>query len=163
MISTRFFRAKIPLRLADALNRESGRIYTLTMIEHWRIYRRKNHWLSQKAAERYNDYLGGETILHAHSRDAAQQGFYNACKWTRQMHKKGLNIRYPWRRKQFRTTIWKNTGIRKRGDSLRLALARGFKPIMVRIPKYLRDLPEGAFREMRLVYNQSCRQYECST
>jgi hypothetical protein len=72
----------------------------------------------------------------------------------------GLKIRYPWRRKQYRTTIWKNTGIRRRGDWLRLALAKGYDPIMVRIPKHLRHLSGEYFREMRLVYNKGNRHYE---
>ena len=28
--------------------------------------RRKDHWLSRGAAEKYSDYLGGATVLHAH-------------------------------------------------------------------------------------------------
>ena len=160
MIVTHLYRAKIPRQNADALNQESGRIYTQVMVEHWRVYRRTGHWLSQQDAERYNDYLGGETFLHAHSRDAAQQGFYKACEVVRTQRKMGLNIRYPWRRKQYRTTIWKNTGIRRRGDWLRLALAKGYDPIMVRIPKHLRHLSGEYFREMRLVYNKGNRHYE---
>jgi hypothetical protein len=32
------------------------------------------------AGQKVEDRLGGSTILTAHSRDAAQQGFYKACK-----------------------------------------------------------------------------------
>ena len=155
MIVTHIYRAKIPDQNADALNQESGRIYTQVMVEHWRVYRQTGHWLSQQCAERYNDYLGGETFLHTHSRDVAQQGFYKACKVVRAQRKIGLDIRYPWRCKQYRITIWKNTGIRRRGDWLRLALAKGYDPVMVRIPKHLRHLPGEYFKEMCLVYSKA--------
>ena len=125
MIRVHILRSKISHEQADALNQESGRIYTGVMVEHWRIYKKgRGHWLSRWAAERYNDYLGGPTSLHAHSRDAAQQGFYKACKVVNAQRKMGLNIRYPWRRKFYRTTIWKNTGISLKSNMLRLALAR---------------------------------------
>ena len=125
MIRVHILRSKISREQADALNQESGRIYTGVMVEHWRIYKKgRGHWLSRWAAERYNDYLGGPTSLHAHSRDAAQQGFYKACKVVNAQRKMGLNIRYPWRRKFYRTTIWKNTGISLKSNMLRLALAR---------------------------------------
>ena len=125
MIRVHILRSKISREQAAALNQESGRIYTGVMVEHWRIYKKgRGHWLSRWAAERYNDYLGGPTSLHAHSRDAAQQGFYKACKVVNAQRKMGLNIRYPWRRKFYRTTIWKNTGISLKSNMLRLALAR---------------------------------------
>ena len=128
MIRVHILRSKISREQAAALNQESGRIYTGVMVEHWRIYKKgRGHWLSGGAAERYNDYLGGPTSLHAHSRDAAQQGFYKACKVVNTQRKMGLNIRYPWRRKFYRTTIWKNTGISLKSNMLRLALARGHR------------------------------------
>ena len=65
---------------ADALNRESGRHYSTVLTWHYRIYRRTGHWLCEYAAKRLEDSLGGPTILHAHSRDAAQEGFYAARK-----------------------------------------------------------------------------------
>jgi hypothetical protein len=70
---------------ADALNRESGRHSTTTMVWHYRISRRTGapahrrtdapahrpralDWLSTGAAERLEDYRGGPTTLHGHSR-----------------------------------------------------------------------------------------------
>jgi hypothetical protein len=80
MMRVQIFPCSLAKADADALNRESGRVYTNMLVWHYRIYRRTGHWLSEHAAKRLEDYLGSATILHAHSRDAAQEGFYNACK-----------------------------------------------------------------------------------
>jgi len=79
MIRTHVFPCRLPKETADALNRESGRIYTGVLVEHYRILRHSDHWLSPGAGEKVSDHLS-TTFLHAHSRDAAQQGFYKACK-----------------------------------------------------------------------------------
>ncbi|NTW97035.1 MAG: hypothetical protein HGB28_00580 [Oscillochloris sp.] len=95
MIRTHILDCHLPRSEADALNRESGRVYTDVLVWHYRIYRRTGHWLSQGAAEKLNDSLS-PTTLHAHSRDAAQQAFYKACKTaarqpqTRQSRRDGL-------------------------------------------------------------------------
>jgi putative transposase len=85
---------------------------------HYRIYRHSGHWLSVGADCRLEDLLGGATTLHAHSRDAAQQAFYRACQTARTCREQGLDVRYPHKRKRYRTTIWKNTGVRVRAGRL---------------------------------------------
>jgi hypothetical protein len=70
MIRTHVFRCRLPMESADALNRESGRIYSGVLVEHYRILRHSKHWLSPGAGEKLSDLLSG-TFLHAHSRDAA--------------------------------------------------------------------------------------------
>jgi putative transposase len=144
---------------ADALNRESGRHYTTTMVWHYRIYRRTGHWLSTGAAERLEDYLGGPTTLHAHSRDAAQQGFYEACKVARRQQQMGLDMRYPHRRHFYRTTTWKNTGIRVRDGALLLARARGLEPVRVALPANFAAYPAGAYKQIELVWDRAGRRY----
>jgi putative transposase len=146
--------------MADTLNAESGRIYSQVLIEQYRIYRKKGIWLASGAQERYNDYLnrGMPRLLHAHSIDAAQQGFHKACKTAKANRSDGAH--YPHKRKHYRTTVWKNTGIRLEGDTLLLALARGLEPIRVELPKLLRGFPQEAFTEVRLVYNKASRHYE---
>ena len=47
MILTQVFRATQPKSVLDECNMESGRIYTRTMVEHWRIFRKHAVWLSQ--------------------------------------------------------------------------------------------------------------------
>jgi putative transposase len=119
---------------------------------HWRIKNRKEIWLRPGAAERLGDFFS-ETTLHAHSRDAAQQGFYQACKTAKACRDIGLDTRYPWRRKFYRTTIWKNTGIRVREGVVLLARARGLEPI-----SFAWSGTE-TLREVRLVYDLKQRRY----
>jgi len=79
MLRTAQFACSLPKEEADALNAESGRVYTNMLVQHYRRYRKQGIWLSQKSGERMEDAVGGPTTLHAHSRDAAQQGFYKMC------------------------------------------------------------------------------------
>lgn len=159
-IITKIIACRLNRTQADALNRESGRIYTQVMVEHWRIYRKHGLWLKQSQAERYNDKLNGGSFLHAHSVDAAQQAFYKASQTIHSQRRQGMSeARFPYRRKVYRTTLWKNSGIRKRENDLLLSLARGQKPIRVKLPQDLCFLDKNAFKEMRLVYNRGSRRY----
>ncbi len=157
MIRTHILPCRLPRADADALNRESGQIYTDVLVWHYRIYRRTGRWLSPKADERLNDSFGPST-LHAHSRDAAQQGFAKACKTAKA--NRGRGAKYPHRRKFYRTTVWKATGITPQGDRLRLARAKGLEPIFVALPPELASLPPAAFVEMRLVYDPISRRHQ---
>jgi putative transposase len=158
MVRVHHFRARISGSLADSLNAESGQVYTDALVRHWRVYRRHRHWLSRKAASRLQDAeFGPPSLLHSHSLDAAREGFYNACKTARHCRKQGLDNKFPHKRKRFRSTVWKNTAIRKDGDDLLLSLARGceYGPIRILLPSHLRDLSLDAFREVKLVFNRS--------
>jgi putative transposase len=144
---------------ADALNRESGRHSPSVLVWHYRIYRRTGHWLSSGGAEQLEDYLGGPTILHAHSRDAAQQGFYAACKVARTQQKAGLDTLHPHRRRFFRTTTWKNTGIRNREGVMLLARARGLDSVRVSLPEHLRANGASSSKQVELVWDRASRRY----
>jgi putative transposase len=99
--------------------------------------------------------VGGATILHAHSRDAAQQGFYDACNVARIEQQAGMDIRYPHRRHFFRTTTWKNTAFCLREGVLLLARARArarsLEPVRMALPPNVHGLPEGACKHVELV------------
>jgi len=158
MLRVIYFRAQINPSLADALNQESGRVYTDALVRHWRVYRRHGHWLSRKAASKLQDVeLGASTLLHSHSLDAAREGFYQACRTARQCRQQGLENKYPYKRKRFRPTVWKHSAIRRAGAAMLLSLARGhgLSPIRVRLPAQLRELAVEAIREVKLVYNRS--------
>jgi len=71
MLRTVQFACTLPKDEADALNAESGRLYTDMLVCHYRIYRRQGIWLRPDQGERWEDRHGGPTTLHAHSRDAA--------------------------------------------------------------------------------------------
>ncbi len=157
MIRTHLLPCGLPREEADALNRESGRTSTDVLVWHYRIYRRTGHWLSPVADERLNDSFGPST-LHAHSRDAAQQGCQKACKTAKA--NRGWGAKYPYRRKVYRTTVWKATGMKQEGNRLRLARAKGLTPIVVALPPELAVLPPTLFVEMRLVYEPISRRHQ---
>jgi hypothetical protein len=157
MIRTHRVPCQLPRTEADAFNRESGRVYSQTLIWQYRIYRRKGIWLSPSASERLGDFLSS-TTLHAHSRDAAQQAFHKACKTAKA--NRGMGAKYPHKRKFYRATIWKNTGIRVRDKRLLLARARSLSAVSVSLPPDLAQLPPQAFVEMRLVYDRVGRRYQ---
>ncbi len=160
MIRTHVFRCTFPKAEADTLNRESGRVYTGTLVRHYRCYRKSGHWLSMYAGKRVEDGVGGPTTLHAHSRDAAQEGFYKACKTAKALRQAGVtDARYPHRRKWFRTSTWKKTGIRVKEGALMLARARGLDPVRATLPAPLAVLPASSFSEVRLVWDRAARHY----
>ena len=157
MIRTHTIPCHLPRALADALNLASGAIYTGILVAHWRTLRKKDLWLSETAGTRWSDSRICAP-LHAHSIDAAQQGFYRACAVTRALRKAGLKaVKFPYHRRKFRTTIWKNTAIRRKGDVLVLSNGRGNPPITITIPEDLRDVLR--FLEVRLVYDKLGRRY----
>jgi putative transposase len=156
MIRTRTIPCHLPRALAYTLNAASGAIYTGVLVAHWRVVRKKDRWLSEPAGTRWSDSRT-RAPLHAHSIDAAQQGFYKACVVTRALRKAGIAAKFPHHRPKFRTTIWKATGIRRKGDVLVLSNGRGNAPITIPIPE---DLPDVLrFLEVRLVYDKLGRRY----
>src|SRR5215467_3697800 len=104
MLRTVQFACTLPKSEADALNAESGRIYTDMLVRHYRLYRKQGVWLAPQNGERLEDALGGPTTLHAHSRDAAQQGS------TRRARPREPANRPGWRRS---TPITGSTGARR--------------------------------------------------
>jgi len=162
MLRVHVFSCKWPKDEADALNRESGRIYSRVLVNHYRVYRHSDHWLSCYAAKKLDDFyrVDDSPLLHSHSIDAAQEGFYRALKTAQVNRRNGIEVRYPYQRKRYRTTIWKESGIRVRDGFLLLSRAKGLEPICVPLPSLLTPWPEEAFREARLVWNRAARHYE---
>ena len=112
--------------------------------------------MSPFGAKRLSDYRikdDPEKILHSHSIDAAQEAFYKAIKTARTNRKSDSTARFPYKRKFYRTTIWKTSGIRRRDGVLLLSKSRGSEPIVVPF-----DL-EGEIREVRLVFDLKQRRH----
>jgi putative transposase len=65
--------------------------------------------------------------------------------------------RFPYHRRKYRTTIWKNTAIKRRGDVLELSNGRSEAKITIAIPELLRGVLK--VREVRLVYDKLARRY----
>ena len=159
------FACHLPHIQADMLNAESGRIYQATMLEHWRVYRKKGIWLKQQIAMKLNDYYDSERsrILHAHSIDAAQEGFYKACKQVHTKRKQGDDsARFPHKRRRYRTTIWKKSGIYKVEDNIMcLSLAKGLDRLVVPLPSFFEEkkIEQEHILEVRLVFNKASFRY----
>lgn len=157
------FACQLPQSQADALNLESGRIYSAVMVEHWRIYRKKGIWLRQGAAEKLNDNYDSDTskLLHAHSIDAAQQAFYKACKQVHTKRNQGdENVRFPYKRRRFRTTVWKSSAVYAIEDGVMfLSLARGHERLAIKLPSHLSNMEKQHILEVRLVFNKSTFRY----
>jgi putative transposase len=156
MIRTHIIRCRLNKATCDALNQASGRVYTGVLVRHWRVVRKKGVWLSEKAGTKLSDYYT-DIKLHAHSIDAAQQGFYRACKTAKAVKSIDPTAKYPHRPKKFRTTVWKNTGFGRKGDVLELSTGLGNPKITIRISEPLRDALR--FLEVRLVYAKKARRY----
>ncbi len=163
MLRTVQFACPLSKAEADALNAESGRIYTAMLVRHYRVYRTQGVWLAPRTGERLEDALGKPTTLQAHSRDAAQQGFDKACKTAWACQQAGLDTKYRhWRqrwRQRWRTTLWKKSGITHHGERLWLARARGVAPLAVLLAPHLVALPAAAFLEVRLVWDRAAQHY----
>jgi putative transposase len=158
MIRTKIFRARQPKSILDELNRESGKVYTEVMVEHWRVYRKKGVWMGMYTEEKYNDYLHPVTNLQAHSKDAAQLAFSKAVKTTHALRKAGFpDAKFPHKVKLWRTTVWLTSGIRVKDGIARLSRAKGLEPIQVTLPE---DIKDSKFLEVRLVYNKKQSHYE---
>jgi putative transposase len=157
LIRTHVIPCDLPKIQADALNMASGRIYTGVLVAHWRVLRRKDRWLSEKSGTRWSDRRT-DAPMHAHTIDAAQQGFYKACVTTRALRKAGfVETKFPYHSKKFRTTIWKATGFRRVGDTLVLSNGLRNPKVTIAIPVSLRDALR--FLEVRLVYDKAGRRY----
>ena len=160
MIRTEIVRCKLNRETCDSLNLASGRIYSGIVSRHWRLLKQKGLWLKEKSLTRLSDLrLSAKNLpMHAHSIDAAQQGFFKACKTTRALRKVGIEANFPWRSKKFRTTIWKNTAINLNAGVVRLSNGQGKERIEIALPVHLHGILKVL--EVRLVFNKKSRHYD---
>lgn len=160
MIRTAIIPCKLNRATCDSLNLASGRIYSGIVSRHWRLLKQKGLWLSEKSLTRLSDMrlAGRDLPMHAHSIDAAQQGFFKACKTTRGIRKAGdPTAHFPWRSKKFRTSIWKNTAIKFKAGRLELSTGSGKPKIVIGLPDSLWSALK--FVEVRLVFDKKSRHY----
>ncbi len=159
MIRTVIIPCKLNKETCDGLNLASGRIYSGIVSRHWRLLKRKGLWLKEKSLTRLSDMRPSVQAmpLHAHSIDAAQQGFFKACVTTRAIRKVDPSVNFPWRSKKFRTTIWKNTAIKLVNGIVRLSNGQGNQRIEIALPDYMRDILKVL--EVRLVFDKRSRKY----
>lgn len=160
MIRTHILPCDLPKNQADSYNLESGRIYSQVLTTHWRAFRKSGHWLSHYGATKLNDWYNQDVPkkLYAHTLDAAQNGFYNACVTTRTLRKAGYpEANFPWRRKKFRTTTWFGSALKRTSDGVILSNAKGQPKVTIKLPTELLDTTK--IMEVRLVYDKRSRRY----
>lgn len=92
MIRTSIVSCALKKEHADSINLNSGRIYSGIVSRHWRLLKQKRLWLSEKGMRKLSDlrWAARELPMHAHTIDAAQEGFPKACKTTRALRKAGF-------------------------------------------------------------------------
>src|SRR5258708_15338634 len=78
MLRTVQFACSLSKSEADALNAESGRIYTAMLVRHYRVYRKQGVWLAPAAGESPADAPRGAATPHPPTPHAAPPGVYNA-------------------------------------------------------------------------------------
>ena len=159
MIRTYILSCHLDRQTADSLNLASGRIYSGIVSRHWRLLKQKGLWLKEPTLTRLSDIRPSvqNTPMHAHSIDAAQQGFFKACKTTRALRKAGLDANFPWRNKKFRTTIWKNTAIKLVNGVVRLSNGQGQERVGIALPVHLHSVLN--VQEVRLVFDKKASRY----
>ncbi len=160
MIRTAIIPCKLNRATCDSLNLASGRIYSGIVSRHWRLLKQKGLWLSEKSMRKLSDIRVSQRNypMHAHTIDAAQEGFPKACVTTRAIRKAGdPTAHFPWRSKKFRTTIWKNTAVKFKGVKLELSTGQGNPKIAIALPDSLWSALR--FLEVRLVFCKKARRY----
>lgn len=159
MIATNIIPCKLNKETCDSLNLASGRIYSGIVSRHWRLLRQKGLWLKEKSLTSLSDLrlTDKDFPLHAHSIDAAQQGFFKACATTRAIRKIDPTVNFPWRSKKFRTTIWKSTSIKLTNGVVRLSNGKRNQRFEIVLPKHLCDIFKVL--EVRLVFDKRSHKY----
>ena len=157
MIRTQIVPCKLNKDICDSLNLASGRIYSGIVSRHWRLLEQKGLWLSEKSMRKLSDMRLSDRDLpmHAHTIDAAQEGFPKACVTTKAIRKIDPSVNFPWRSKKFRTTTWKNTAIKLVNGVVRLSNGQGNARFEIAFP----DQTILKVLEVRLVFDKGSRRY----
>ena len=146
----RSFRPPASLNAAlDDLAMASGVHYTGSLVEFWRVVRRKGIWLDESELEKI--IRGSEKwesgILHSQTRQATMHSFFDALATWKANRTEDPNARPPHKTKRFFKITWIQNGIRLKTteDGLTLFLSRGKDgtklrlPIEIPVPDYLTD------------------------
>lgn len=131
----------------QSLSRAAGELYSQTVVNFWRVVRRKNRWLKPSSMMRWlpND---SQHRLHSHSADAVVQSFYAALKSWSERRKIDPNARPPHRRRIFYKVQWKGSAIRVKDGKLILSNGAGNAPLILRLGMgYAKASRDGMGRE----------------
>jgi putative transposase len=120
----------------DTLARESGRLYTQTLVSFWRTVRHQGIWLKPKHLMRWHT----SHSLHAHTADACVQAFFASLKSWRERKKAGdPDAKPPRKRKRYFRIEYKRSAMLLKDSTLRLSNGKGNAPLVLR---WAWDLPQ---------------------
>ncbi len=137
--------------------RESARLWNRLVKLH--KYCRKRHWPWPGKYQLQSHYKG-RFSLHSQTIQGIIDKFSANIDSTRSKRQKGdKKARYPWRdQKRYQVVVWKGQSIKRKGNWLTLPMARGQKPIRMKVPG---GIPPGkivgvelGFRELRLTLSE---------
>lgn len=112
----------------DSLARSAGELYTRTLVNYWRLVRKKQVFLSQYGMEK----LCISSQLHAHTSDAIVGNFYSSIKSAKARKKAGsTEAKYPRRRKYFYKITWKSAAIKTKNGQLNLSNGKGNPALVI--------------------------------
>lgn len=134
-------------QIFDELTLASGNLYTGTLVEFWRVVRRKGVWLDETAMRKlvFGVERWDSGLLHSQSRQADIAAFFDALSTWRTNREEDPTARPPHKLKQFFKVTWIQNGIRLRetAEGLVLVLSLGKDgtkprlPIHIPVPEYL--------------------------
>jgi len=123
------------------LQQESARVWNRTKNFFWRIYRKKDLWLSSTSLQKYNRsnqlYPDEQFALHSQSIQSVAQQFSANLKAAREVRKENPSIRYPYKNKKYFRVQWKSQAIKVKGRNIILNNGQANKPLKLRLPRTL--------------------------
>jgi putative transposase len=135
--------------LCFELNKTAARIYNKTMSLVKRIKNKKGFWLSPGAAQKYILRWADTINIHTHSKQAMIQLYFQALNSYFNRVKKKLDLKPPYKKKNFMPFIWKDTAIKLLPDGvLKLSMGSKQKPILIQTTLSA----DTKIRQVKLVY-----------
>lgn len=132
------------------LAKESGNIYTQTLIFFKKVLRKKDLWLSRQSLTRFIESKVERNLLHSQSFQASYQKLFdNLIAYSRALKAYKINPinfngkpRLPKKRKYFQAIQFKKSAIRYKNNHIELSLSKGNEPIKV---SWSQSLPVPTF------------------
>lgn len=108
-------------------------------------------WISKSELQKL---LKGKYPLHSQSIQAVAHKYLFAREATLKAREKGLNNRYPYKKKKYFNTKWVQKGFKiYPNGKIELSMGRNLKPIIV----YIKHIPVGNIKEIELVYDKGLK------
>jgi len=133
-------------------NKVSAQIWndTLQLSKEY-VIKNNGKWISKVELQ---SLLKGKYPLHSQSIQSVAHKYLFAREATLKTKKKGLNNRYPYRKKKYFNTKWVQKGFKLYPNGkLELSMGRSRTPIIV----YINHMPSGIVKEVELIYDRGLK------